>query len=153
MKIALLYGTETGTTEMLCEDLEGHLGGDHEVEMADLGDTDPTSLDGDSLHLILCSTYGDGELPATAQPFAQALIDAGADLSGIRFAIFGLGDSTYETFNEGSQKLAELLVKHGAKQVGDRTTYDAMSGDMPEDSAFPWAEERIAEAEPLFAAS
>lgn len=153
MKIALLYGTETGNAEMLCEDIEGHLEGDHDVAMADLGDTDPAALDGEAFHLIVCSTYGDGDLPASAQPFAEALEKAAPDLSAIRFAIFGLGDSSYETYNEGSQKLAELLAKFGAKQVGERSIHDAMGSDMPEDLAFPWAEDRIAEAESLFAES
>ncbi|KAA2314290.1 nitric oxide synthase [Pseudooceanicola sediminis] len=151
MKIQLLYGTETGNAEMLCEDIETHLADDHEVALANLNDIDPADLDADTFHLVVCSTYGDGDLPASAQPFADTLETAGTDLSAIRFAIFGLGDSSYETYNQGSEKLAALLVKHGAKQVGDRAIHDAMGSDMAEDLALPWADDRIAQAADLFA--
>ncbi|QOL81324.1 flavodoxin domain-containing protein [Pseudooceanicola spongiae] len=151
MKIKLLYGTETGNAEMLCEDIEAHLEGDHEVEMANLADTDPADLAADTFHLVVCSTYGDGDLPASAQPFGEALEADQPDLSAIHFAIFGLGDSSYETYNQGSEKLAALLATYGAHQVGDRVIHDAMGGDMAEDLALPWADARIAQAADLFA--
>lgn len=148
MKIVLLYGTETGNSEMLCEDLESEFGGDHDLTVQNLSEVAPADLDRDAFHIIVCSSYGDGELPASAQPFAEAL-SAGADLAGLRFAIFGLGDSDYETFGEGSHQLADLLIKHKAEQVGPRIVHDAQSGDLAEDLAFPWFEERVSEAEAL----
>lgn len=151
MKINLLYGTETGNAEMLCEDIQAHLEGDHDVEMANLSETDPADLAGDVFHLLVCSTYGDGDLPASAQPFAEALEADQPDLSSVHFAIFGLGDSSYDTYNQGSEKLAGLMVTYGAHQVGDRVIHDAMGSDMAEELALPWADDRIAQAADLFA--
>ncbi|EKF18474.1 flavodoxin domain-containing protein [Nitratireductor pacificus] len=148
MNIMLLYGTETGNAEMLAEDIMAELEGEHAVECRNLSDFAPDEFDAGRLHMIVCSTYGDGELPASAQPFAAALKAASPSLSGVHFAIFGLGDSEYEeTFNFGSKGLAELLAAHGAKQVGERLTHDASGSDMAEDLAFPWAAQTVALAE------
>lgn len=153
MKIRLLYGTETGNAEMLCEDLEAHLEGDHDVSMANLEDTAPEELTADTFFLVVCSTYGDGDLPASAQPFADTAEAIKPDWSEVRFAIFGLGDSSYETYNEGSDKMAALLTRFGATQVGERSIHDAMGSDMAEDLALPWADARVAEAQALFEVS
>ncbi|MCT8997585.1 flavodoxin domain-containing protein [Chelativorans intermedius] len=145
MKITVLYGTETGNAEMLAEDIASELQSEHTVECCNLCDFPPDAFKSDHLYLIVCSTYGDGELPASAQPFAEALETTAPDLSGIHFAVFGLGDSEYEeTFNFGGKRMAELLAARGATQVGERAKHDASGSDMPEDIALPWAEEVIA---------
>ncbi|MBV6638276.1 MULTISPECIES: flavodoxin domain-containing protein [Mameliella] len=146
MKITILYGTETGNAEMLAEDIQSEIEGDHEVEISNLEDFAPADFDADCFYLLVCSTYGDGDLPASAQPFADAMAAEKPDLAAIHFAIFGLGDSEYdETFNHGPKKLAELMIAHGAHQVGERVAHDASGSDMAEDLAFPWAQAVIAE--------
>ncbi|MAM63177.1 flavodoxin domain-containing protein [Maritimibacter sp. UBA3975] len=148
MNISILYGTETGNAEMLAEDIQSELEGDHDVSCQNLSDVDPMSLVPEHLYLLVCSTYGDGELPASAQPFAEAMEAAKPDLSAIHFAIFGMGDSEYdETFNHGPKRLAELMLAHGATQIGERVAHDASGPEMAEDLAFPWAEEIISQAE------
>jgi MioC protein len=150
MKIAVLYGTETGNAEMLAEDITGELDGDHEVACTNLSDFDPQGFEPGTFYILVSSTYGDGDLPASAQPFARVVEAKSPDLSGIRFAIFGLGDSEYhETFNGGGEKLAALMAARGALQVGERVTHDASGPDMAEDLAFPWARAVIAEAASL----
>ncbi len=140
MNITLLYGTETGNAEMLAEDIVSELEDEHEVDCKNLSDFELGDFDPERVYLIVCSTYGDGDLPASAQPFAKALASATPDLTGVHFAIFGLGDSEYdETFNFGSKRLADLLTSHGAVQIGERLIHDASGSDMAEDLAFPWA--------------
>ncbi|MEM7214546.1 MAG: flavodoxin domain-containing protein [Pseudomonadota bacterium] len=140
MKIGLLYGTETGNAELLCDDIEEALGSGFECDIADLGDTDHADLDPSKFYIIVTSTYGNGDLPTTAAPFYDTLAEQKPDLSGIRFAIFGLGDMVFdETYNQGSERLAKLLVECGAQMVGERGLHDASSGEPPEDLALPWA--------------
>lgn len=148
MKITVLFGTETGNAEMLAEDMAGELEGDHAVEVVNLADFEPADFDRETLYLLVCSTYGDGELPASAKPFAERMAAGGPDLAGVHFGIFGMGDSEYdETFNGGPRALAELMTAAGAAQLGERIAHDASGADMAEDLAFPWAEEIIALAE------
>jgi len=140
MNITVLYGTETGNAEMLAEDIMADLEAEHDVESRNLSDFGVEEFDRERMYLIVCSTYGDGELPASARPFAEAMETAKPDLTGIYFAIFGLGDSEYhDTFNFGSKRLAELLSARGAEQIGERPTHDACGSDMAEDLALPWA--------------
>ena len=110
MKIGLYYGSETGNSEILCEDIEAALGGGFDCHISSLADVDPAALDRDTFYFFVTSTYGNGDLPTTVLPFEEAL-DKAPDLSGIRFAIFGLGDQVFaETFNQGSEKLAAKLM-------------------------------------------
>ncbi|RMH49111.1 MAG: nitric oxide synthase [Alphaproteobacteria bacterium] len=147
MKITILYGTETGNAEMLAEDITASLSAEHEVECRNLSEMDPRAFDPARFYILVCSTYGEGELPASARPFAEAVAAARPDLSAIHFAIFGLGDSEYaETFNHGPKRLAELMAAHGARQVGERIAHDASGGDLAEDLALPWAEAVVAAA-------
>ncbi|MEM1234746.1 MAG: flavodoxin domain-containing protein [Pseudomonadota bacterium] len=144
MDINFLYGTETGTAEMLAEDLAGSVDG-HETTVTDMDDADPTALDASKFHVLVCSTFGTGELPSTAEAFFDKLQSAKPDLSELKFAIFGLGDRTFsETFNHGSERLMNEMIACKAKLVGERGIYDASGGDMPEDIAVPWLEDILA---------
>jgi len=141
MNITVLYGTETGNAEMLAEDVAAHLEGAHEVACTNLSDFAPADFDPGQFYLVICSTYGDGELPASAKPFAEAMEAEMPDLAGVHFAIFGLGDTEYEdTHNFGSQIIAEMLQARGATQIGERVLHDASGGDMADDLAMDWAD-------------
>ncbi|MGR3661886.1 MAG: flavodoxin domain-containing protein [Paracoccaceae bacterium] len=152
MDITVLYGTETGNAEMLAEDIQAELEAEHDIECINLADFAPSDFDPTRLHLIVCSTYGDGELPASAQPFAEVLTTSGVDLAGVYFAIFGLGDMEYEeTFNGGSKTLATLLESKGARQTGTNPAHNASGPDMAEDIALPWATDVVAHAAEFYA--
>ncbi|MDD9739435.1 MULTISPECIES: flavodoxin domain-containing protein [Marinovum] len=147
MNIQVLYGTETGNAEMLAEDIVAELEADHAVAAVNLADFDPSEFDTGTLYLMVCSTYGDGELPASAQPFAEKMAAGKPDLTGVHFGIFGMGDREYdETFNGGPATLAALMTAAGATQLGERIAHDASGAEMAEDLAFPWAEDIVAMA-------
>jgi len=133
--IQYLYGTESGTAEMLCEDLAAEVEGD----ILSMEDCDPTQMNGDTFYVMVCSTFGSGDLPASAEPFFDAIQKQSPDLSAVNFAMFGLGDTIYaDTFGHGSQKIMDALLERGAKLVGERMVFDVSSGKMPEDVGVPW---------------
>ena len=139
MNIHVLYGTETGNAEMVADDIVDALSADVSIESFDMSKCSVADLSADVFYFIVCSTYCDGELPQSAQPFFDALNSQRPDLSGLRFAVFGLGDSFYETFNRGSEIIAQTLTELGAEQVGERGMHDASAGQLPGDIAMPWA--------------
>jgi flavodoxin len=146
MKIGLLYGTVTGNAEMLCEDIEADLGPNFQCEIQDLGDVQPADLDPGVFYMIITSTHGNGDVPETVAPFTETLESAKPDLSGIRFAIFGLGDMVFaETFAHGSLRVMEHMLACGATMVGERGTHDASAPELPEDVAVPWAHGIVAQ--------
>lgn len=148
MNISILFGTETGNAEMLAEDIAAHLS-NHDAEVINLSDHEPDAFDPATLYVVVCSTYGDGELPASAQPFAAKMETQKPDLGGIRFAVFGMGDSEYpETFNGGGQRIEDLLTGAGATLVGERITHDASGIDMADDLAMAWVDDIIRQVGP-----
>lgn len=139
MKINITYATILGTSQMLAEDLEEELSALHEVSVTDIMHLAIDDLYDGSFHVFISSTTGRGELPDSAADFVADLNDAKPDLSALNFAIFGLGDMGYaETFNMGSQRMADLLKGCGATQIGERGLHDASTDDEPEDIAIPW---------------
>ncbi|MEL6992577.1 MAG: flavodoxin domain-containing protein [Pseudomonadota bacterium] len=144
MQIRLLYGTETGTAEILCDDIKDELDGEIECEIQSLEDVGPSDLSTDALNVFVVSTTGSGDLPFTAIPFFDKLQAEKPDLSNIQFAIFGLGDKTFAaTYNFGSETVMNKLLECKAKQVGQRGIFDAASNEMPEEVALPWLRETL----------
>ena len=140
MPIPVLFGTETGNAEMVADDVAEVLSDFMGAATAgDMSDVDVTELPGTDLLVLVCSTYGEGGLPESAQPFHDALLAERPDLTGVRFAVFGLGDSAYETFNNGSTTLAATLTGLGAVRVGEHGVHDASSGLLSGDVARHWA--------------
>lgn len=139
MRVVILFGTEMGTAERAAEAVADVLGG-HDVAVYDMFDFDVDDLDVRDFHILVCSTYGSGDLPTGAEPFFEQLDDRMPDLTGLRFAVFGLGDTVYEdTFNRGGEICAEKFAARGAIQVGEHARHDASTPERAHDQARDWA--------------
>jgi len=68
----------------------------------------PAELARDRLHVIVCATYGDGEVPTSARAFHRAVQDGGLSLAGVRYAMFGLGYAEGR-FAEAADAVREAL--------------------------------------------
>ena len=115
MKTTILFGTETGNAEMVAEDLGEALQGELDVVVRDMSGFTVDEFAADTFYLVLCSTYGDGELPGSAQPLFDALSGERPDLSGVRFAAFDFGSSgrwNWGGFNNGAS-LEDGLIGNG----------------------------------------
>lgn len=148
MRFNVLYGTESGNSEFIAQDLVDFLSEQgYEAALGDLQDTGPAELTSDvDLTFIVCSTHGEGELPNTALPFLAALENENPDLSGVYYAMFGLGDMFYEeTYSQGSEIIDRKLTELGASRVGEYGRHDASSFDIGTDLALEWAPQVIAE--------
>ena len=76
--------------------------------------------------LVVASTYGDGEPPDDAAPFWQALVHGnGLDLSGVKFSVLALGNTTYDHFCKCGRELDAALERHGARGLYPRVDCDA----------------------------
>ncbi|MCY1157425.1 MAG: cytochrome, partial [Citricoccus sp.] len=145
--LTILFATESGNAELVAEELAGHLADRYAVEVVDLAGADPAdpaTLDTARPHLLVCSTYGDGELPTSARAFHAGLRAARPDLTGLRYAVFGLGDRSYHaTYSRGSEILDEALRDCGAERVGQYGRHDAAGRDLAADLARPWADAAV----------
>lgn len=140
MKMHVLFGTESGNAEMAAEDIAASVrDGGQDVEVHDLSDFSISELQHDSMYVFICSTYGEGDLPNTALPFFADLSIVGPDLSGMRYAIFGLGDTFYtETYSQGATKLDDKLRSLGAERIGEFGRYDASTWEPVGEKAVEW---------------
>ena len=155
MKFSVLYGTESGNSEFIAQDIVDNLTGQlYEAELGDLATTDPTNVDPDvHAYIIVCSTHGEGELPNTAIPFLATLEEKAPDLTGVRYAMFGLGDMFYaETYSQGSEIIDRKLTELGAVRVGAYGRHDASSIDDGTELALAWLPGVLEELKALVAA-
>lgn len=141
MKIKILYGTESGGGELTAEDIAESISSRFEVEVANMADVDVLTLDPNNFYLMICSTYGEGELPYSAQPFHAGLLENRPDLVGLRYAMFGRGDSAYlKTYSRGSEIIDEVLTSLGAERIGEYGRHDASDMTVTDQLAIDWAD-------------
>jgi MioC protein len=145
LSIVILFGTESGNAELIASEIADAIGERFAVSTRDMSEADPAELSPNDFHLVVCSTHGDGELPSGARPFGAALEQCQLDLHGIRYAMFGLGDSSYDNYSRGSEILDELLSARGGERMGAYGRYDASSHDDPIQVARQWAGDLLKE--------
>ena len=137
-KVTILYGTETGNSELLSMDIckVGNKSGLNCVNMGmDEIDNDEFSIIENLL--IVCSTWGDGEQPDNAIDlfeFVESLDEC--DLQYMNFSVLALGDTAFDLFCEAGKEWDRILEEKGAKRIHDRVDCDV---DY-EDDAEEWIE-------------
>lgn len=143
-RVTILFGTESGNAEMAADDIGevfAAAGVDHQV--VGMENFTVEDLCNVPVVVLVTSTYGDGDLPETSAPFYDSLQEQRPDLSSGRFAAFGLGDSSYDTFNNAVTTLVAALKERGSTQLGPIGLHDADSGLSAGDVAAAWAKEIV----------
>ncbi|GAA1704595.1 hypothetical protein GCM10009808_23190 [Microbacterium sediminicola] len=141
MHIVVLYGTESGNAEDVAKGIQREFR-DLDVEIVNMADAAPDVFTPEPLYLIACATHGGGELPGFAQFLHDDLLEIGPDLSGVRYAMFGLGDTSYdERYNRGAKQFDALLTGLGAERVGPFGEHDVMTRQLPAAVGVAWARE------------
>lgn len=127
--IGIFYGTTSGTTQDVAEDIAKALG----VDKNNLFDVAKATTDFSAYDLIIfgSSTYGMGDLQDDWESYIDDLKEA--DLTGKKVAIFGLGDSASysDSFCDAMGKIYEVAKKKGAHVIGFTST-DGYSFDESE---------------------
>ncbi|MGQ0655880.1 MAG: flavodoxin domain-containing protein [Betaproteobacteria bacterium] len=139
--ITILVGSMTGNAEFAAEEMQQvlqELG--EQVEIVLMDESHGAEVfRREGVTIVCTSTYGDGEVPENAKPLYGRLCEARPDLAGVRYAVFGLGDSNYETFNFGGQRFDEILYSLGAERLGERSKHDAQGEVTAWELAREWA--------------
>ena len=118
MKIKLIYGSDTGNTELIAEDIKKLW---DEVEVTTVDDLSPDYWDHDKFILGIPTWY-DGELQSDWEDYFEEFKKV--DFTGKSVAVFGLGDQIGydEWFCDGIGILAEVVEKNGGKVIGNWPT-------------------------------
>lgn len=145
MSMVVLFGTESGTAEFVAMDVAKQLKKQGKTAVSDLGEYQVSDLTPDNFYFVICSTYGEGDPPATVRPFLKEIDDQKPDLTGLRFAVFGMGDSSYKaSYSRGSEVVANKFIEYGAARVGPYGRHDASGVDDATDLALEWAQDVMA---------
>ena len=140
LRVGIFVATMTGLAEICAEEVQSALVARGEDATIALMDTvSAEALEAVDVIVIISSTYGHGDVPDNGQAFYEE-IEALADLSAKRFAVFALGDRTYaDTFCHAGDKWHTLLEAKGATQLVPIERHDASAGTLAEDEAAVWA--------------
>jgi uncharacterized iron-regulated membrane protein/flavodoxin len=130
--VLILYGTVTGNAEGLAKRLGDTLRlAGFSSRVRDMAHCQPNALTHAGCVLIVASTYGDGEPPDDAAHFCHAVVGGnGLVLTGVKFSVLALGNTTYDNFCKCGRDLDSALERHGATRLFPRIDCD-VDYDIP----------------------
>ncbi|HYO51457.1 assimilatory sulfite reductase (NADPH) flavoprotein subunit [Archangium sp.] len=142
--LTLVYGTQTGNSRLLAERLK------QRAEAAGLAvrsfrasEYPVRELKNERLLYVVISTQGDGDPPDDARGFFDFVQSKRAPALGqLRFAVLGLGDSSYPKFCEIGRVLDTRLAELGATRLFARAECDLDFEPVAE----PWIGEAVEHA-------
>lgn len=147
MRIPILFATETGTVELVADEIVDAYRGDARVRFQALrmDRADPTVFAAQRTYLLITSSTGKGELPRNGRSFYAALKAQAAPLTQVSYGLLGFGDRHYSaSFGGGPLLLDSLMQERGATRIGAIAQHDKRSGIFPEEFALSWVAEWLA---------
>ncbi|HDN9005696.1 assimilatory sulfite reductase (NADPH) flavoprotein subunit [Aeromonas sp. 602658] len=139
--LTILYGSQTGNAKGVATAIKAQAEARGlPATLASMADYKPKQLKKESHLLVVVSTYGEGEPPESAVDlFEQLKKGKIGKLDGLKFAVLGLGDSSYEFFCQTGKDFDNFLATAGAERI-----YELASLDVDyQDAAKSWSEQAL----------
>lgn len=110
IKPTIVYGTETGNSKKLASQLQALLKKNKiQSKVVDAFQYPVEKLDKEEFLIVIMSTQGEGEPPQNAIKFFDNISNSSVNLSKTKFAVLGLGDSSYPLFCKAGEVIDEQL--------------------------------------------
>ncbi|KAL2157532.1 hypothetical protein VTH06DRAFT_6083 [Thermothelomyces fergusii] len=143
--MAVLYGSETGNAEDIAGELAQTAERLHfQTRVDEMDSFKLADLLRTSLVVFVTSTTGQGDMPKNTLKFWKNLrrekLNNTNCLRPLRFAIFGLGDSSYQKFNWAARKLRARLLQLGATEFFRPGEGDERHDNGIDSIYLPWFE-------------
>lgn len=118
VKPTIIYGTETGNSKKLASQLQALLKKNKiQSKVMDAFQYPVEKLDKEAFLIVIMSTQGEGDPPQNAVKFFDNISNSSANLAKTRFAVLGLGDSSYPLFCKAGEDIDLQLKRLGAQQA------------------------------------
>ena len=141
----VLYGTETGTSQDLAEEVGRSL--ERLLFDVDVIGCDNATLQdfwSYDLTVLLISTTGQGDFPTNACKLWKNLLRRKLPptlLAGVRYGLVGLCDSSYPKFNWAARKLEKRLLQLGAQPILESCEADEQGEDSTDGAFLSWLDQ------------
>ncbi len=124
--LTVLYASQGGNARNVAESMATNMEiGGFSTRLISAENYKPRSLLKETYLLVVVSTQGEGEAPESAQELFRYLsAKKKPKLENLQYAIFGLGDSSYEYFCKAAQDMDTYFKYSGAKTLLPRVDAD-----------------------------
>ncbi|EFR7535854.1 NADPH-dependent assimilatory sulfite reductase flavoprotein subunit [Salmonella enterica] len=124
--ITLISASQTSNARRVAEALRDDLlAANLNVTLVNAGDYKFKQIASEKLLVIVTSTQGEGEPPEEAVALHKFLFSKKAPkLTDTAFAVFGLGDTSYEFFCQSGKDFDSILAELGGERLLDRVDAD-----------------------------
>jgi len=122
----IYFATETGNAKGLSlQVMKAIKAARYKVKTSAVNRLKAKDINPDTITIFIISTHGEGDPPESALPFFKELKNTSdGQLSGLNYAIAGLGDSSYEIFCGAATELDKELQRLGGKPFQDPLLFD-----------------------------
>ena len=157
-KIGIFYGSTTGNTENVAQEIQKMMGKDL-VDIHDVDGTEKEQLNEYEFLIFGIPTWDIGQLQEDWEDFIETLDDEEVNIEGKKIAIFGVGDQEGypDTFGDAMGAIYDKVVARKAIVVSDKWPTDTYNFDeslgvkngcfvgmmVDEDNQFEMTQERI----------
>lgn len=150
-RLTVLYGSQTGNARREAEKLaDAAKAAGLNVRLLRTDAYATRELAGERLLYVVISTQGEGDPPDDAIGFVEFLAGKRASkLPELKFAVLGLGDTSYAEFCGIARKIDARLAELGAQRVSDLGQADLDIDTV----ATPWRDAALAKATELLKAA
>jgi sulfite reductase (NADPH) flavoprotein alpha-component len=144
--LTILYGSQTGNAKGVANQLKAQAEAKGlAVKLVNMSDYKTNQLKKEKFLAIVVSTYGEGEPAEDAENLHAFLASKKAPkLDGVKIAVIGLGDTSYEFFCQTAIDFEDRFKALGAETIIDRAELDVDYDDQ----AAVWISHAVTAFEP-----
>ena len=124
--LTILYGSQTGNAKGVANSYKASaLEQGHQANVVSMSDYKPRQLKNETHLVVIVSTHGEGDAPDDAVELFEFLASKKAPkLPNLKFAVVGLGDTSYEFFCQTGKDFETRLLTLGATALVERLDCD-----------------------------
>ncbi len=124
--LTILYGSQTGNSKGVAAAFKAKVdAAGIKNNLVSMADYKPRQIKNETHIAIAVSTHGEGDAPDDAVELHEFVGGKKAPkLAGVKYAVLGLGDTSYEFFCQTAKDFDERLAKLGANAITPRVDCD-----------------------------